>query len=257
MPSTTGPVIVGEFVVDKNVDMGFIDTELFQLRQAAFDQFVSDSLAAICLVYHDVLQVSSAPIMAAHRAADDSVLIDTEEAQARIPGQIAFCGWSGVRIAYRHSRSTAHERHDVVITVDRVRADVHCLTPMTTCEALNAALALAPSVRPRLRTLSLVMMAVMMSPLASVSVTSALTAQMLTSLTVPASWLRVDSLKPAVSVSRMIHEALTSANASPPTCRPSASVLLWVTMATTVWPSGRPMVTSSFTAPRSMAVIFP
>src|SRR5471032_3135952 len=126
-----------------------------------------------------------------------------------------------------------------------------------TLDALKAAVAVLPAAKPRLCTLSLVMMAVITVPLPSVRMTSELTAPLTTSVTVPVSWLLVDRRMPAVSVSRMTDDALISAKASEPAFRPSDSVLLWVRIATIAWPSGSVMATSSFTAPRWMAETLP
>ena len=67
--------------------------------------------------------------------------------------------------------------------------------------------------------------------------------------TLPASWLRADSLTPSLSVINTIQDALTSANAFAPGTRPSAVRLSVVTVATMRKPPMTSSSISSLTAP--------
>jgi hypothetical protein len=89
------------------------------------DKFVGDASTAVCLIDDDVLQISATSIMAAHCTAYDSLGVDTQEAHARITCEVAFRGWSRIGIADRNAGRAMHHRHDIVVAVDRVRADFH------------------------------------------------------------------------------------------------------------------------------------
>ncbi len=119
------------------------------------------------------------------------------------------------------------------------------------------AVAGAPTARPSCSALSRVMMAAMVPPPGSVMLTSVLTAPGCKRATVPASWLRAEKRAPAASVTTMTDEALTSANAAAPTCKPRLSQLSRVMVATMCWPPMISSTTSSLTAPRCKAVTVP
>ena len=98
--------------------------------------------------------------------------------------------------------------------------------------ALKIAVTLLPMAMPRSVLLWLVMMAAIVPPRGKSSTTSVLTAPVCTRVTSPANWLRAEKRAPALSATRMIDDALISANASAPGTRPRLALLPCVTMAT-------------------------